>query len=561
MTRRMRGGVLGLWGGFFLLLGLTLPSAFGAPNGRGHREEAMLNAQRLLNEWRVGAAAQTLAPLLSSRSHDLEVELLYGELLFYQGAYEAAARSLRSALSGLRLPQAEAQEVHTLAELSASSAEVTRGFAEQASKGGHFLFRYRRGRDEVLIPYADEALEKAWAALGEDFSGIGSAEEAASRPSDPVRVEIYEDIADLARVSTLTIKEIETSGTIALCKWNRLMIVSPRALLRGYPWLDTLTHEYTHYIVTRVSRGTAPIWLHEGLAKFEERRWRGPSGGGLTPTLEHFLATALAKHRFITFEQMSPSMAKLPSQEDTALAFAEVYSVVEYLHSKLGWAGVRRLLLELGRGTSDTRALATVYGDSYEAFDRAWKNWLRGRKLRTHAGMYTARLRFKKTAPEPTKRNNAAGTHPSAEEDDSGEIVDPKARNFARLGGLLRARGRLLAAAVEYEKAQGVLGAGHPLLALKLGRTYLDLEEPDHAISALEPAREIYADLPGFNAAMGDAWMKKGDLRKAVPYLEAAIATSPFDPRTHCDLWRAYRDLQSPLAERASHACALLSPH
>ena len=541
------------WALAALVTAATLGTGTASAAVTRHRDEVLLTTQRQINEWRVDGAAQTLAPLLSSRARDPEVELVHGELLFYQGDYEGAAKELRSGLAALKLPAAEAQELRSLSELAASSAEVTRGFGEQRSPGGHFILRYRRGRDELLLPYAGEALEKAYAALGEDFSGI--ADEEAARPKQPVRVEIYEDIADLARVSTLTIKEIETSGTIALCKWNRLMIVSPRALLRGYLWLDTLTHEYTHYIVNRVSHGTAPIWLHEGLAKFEERRWRGPPGGGLTPTLEHFLATALAKHRFITFEQMSPSMAKLPSQEDTALAFAEVYSVVEYLHGKVGWPGLRQLLVELSKGGGDLRALGTVYGGTYPQFDKAWKTWLRGRKLHTRANMFTPKLRFKKAAPGPAP---GAGKNPSGEEDDSGEIFDPKARSFVRLGGLLRARGRLLPAAVEYEKAQAILGPAHPLLALKLGRTYLELGEADRAIAALEPA-QLYAELPGINAALGSAWLKRGELRKAVPYLEAAIATSPFDPSTHCGLFQAYRDLKNPLAERENHACSVLS--
>src|SRR5262249_19253443 len=142
--------------------------------------------------------------------------------------------------------------------------------------GAHFVVWATAG-DQVIVPYALDALEKAYSALADDF-GDSSVE--------PVRVEIYPEVADLARVSTLTLKEIETSGTIGLCKYNRLMIVSPRALLAGYPWLDTLNHEYTHFVVSRVSHNSVPIWLHEGLAKYEERRWRKPGGSGLSPTAE-----------------------------------------------------------------------------------------------------------------------------------------------------------------------------------------------------------------------------------------------------------------------------------
>ncbi len=545
----------------FGLLGLVLCSLLLSVAGQAARgkTDALVTVQRLLSEWRVEEAAAQLASVVGQNKSDPEVDLVRAQLLFHQGDYDGAAKLLRAAAQALHLPPAEAADVRGLAELAASTADVTRGFAEQRSAGGHFVIRYRRGRDEVLVPYAAEALEKAWAALGEDFADI--AERSLAQPVGPVRVEIYEDIVDLSRVSTLTIKEIETSGTIALCKWNRLMIVSPRALVRGYPWIDTLTHEYTHFIVSRVSRNTVPIWLHEGLAKFQERRWRAPSGGGLTPQMENLLSNALSKGRLITFAQMSPSMAKLPSQEDTALAFAEVYTAVEYLHGKLGWPGLRRIVRELSLGRSDEQAIAMAYGGSFAQFERSWKGWLRGRKLRSKGSLFSSRLHFRKARPPASKApgDRQKDAH-AIEEEDSGEIQDPKARGLIRVAGLLRARGRYSAAAIEYEKAQALLGGSHPLVALKLGRTYLTLDEPDRAIDALEPARELYAELPGINAALGSAWLKKGDARRAIPLLEAAIATNPFDPSTHCGLLRAYEQLgqATPQRERAAWACRLL---
>jgi tetratricopeptide (TPR) repeat protein len=523
--------------------------------GARPRDEAIVRVRLLIHEWRVEEAFAALQPLLASRARDPEVELLGGELAFLRGEYEAAAEQLKAALAHAKLSPAELMDARGLLDLATSTAAVTRGFVEARSPGGHFILRYRRGKDEVLVPYAGEALEKARVALAADFGGETAGADAVL-PGAPVRVEIYDEVADLARVSTLTLQEIETSGTIALCKWNRLMIVSPKALVRGYPWVDTLTHEYAHYVISRVSRNSVPIWLHEGLAKFEERRWRGPSGGGLSPMLESLLSQALAKKRFITFEQMSPSMAKLPSQEDTALAFAEVETAVEFLHQKLGWPGLRLIIREMSQGAPDLRAVATVYGAPFAEFERAWKAWLKGRKLRTRAGLYTDKLRFKKSPSGPgAKKAPAPG-----DEDDSGEITDPKARGFMRLGGLLRSRKRLLAAAVEYEKALALLGGAHPLVALKLGRTYLDLGDNDRAAAALEPARDLYPDLAGLAAALGSAYLRKGDLRKAVPVLESAIYTSPFDPSVHCGLASAYTKLGQPaLAARENRACDLLS--
>ena len=557
--------------GLALLLSLGI-LAGPAPAAPRQRDETVARVQKLIFEWRIDEAAAALRPLVEARGKDADVELLRGELQFLQGDYDGAAARMRAAIGSVRLQPQDERELRGIADLAAATADATRGFVEQRSPGGHFVLRYRRGRDEVLIPYAGEALDKAWAALGADFGDETSGDGA--QPKSPVRVEIYDEVADLAKVSTLTLKEIETSGTIALCKWNRLMIVSPKALLRGYPWIDTLTHEYTHYIVSRVGRGMVPIWLHEGLAKFEERRWRSPvpgpgtvaptaqapapgvaavAGSGLSPSLEHLLAVALQKKRFITFEQMSPSMAKLPSQEDTALAFAEVYTAIEFLHGRVGFPGLRRVLHELAQGQTDQRAIASVYGAPFPEFERAWKSWLRGRKLHARQGLYTAQLRFKKAPPGGKKPSD-----PAADED-SGEITDPRARNFVRLGGMLRGRGRGVAAALEYEKAQALVGVTHPLVALKLARTWLDLGEPDRAIAALEPARELYADLAGLAAALGAAYLKKGDLVKAGQNLEAAVATSPFDPAVHCGLQQIYQRQKSPLLERATAACALLS--
>lgn len=49
------------------------------------------------------------------------------------------------------------------------------------------------------------------------------------RPTDPIRVELLGAPSDLAKLSPLTQSDIETTGTIALSKYNELMVVSPRA--------------------------------------------------------------------------------------------------------------------------------------------------------------------------------------------------------------------------------------------------------------------------------------------------------------------------------------------
>ncbi len=508
-----------------LLVMLTITAA--APVAYAASPE---HVYELVEEQRIDEAARELEPLVRARPHDPEVAFVDGDLALHRGEYARAAERFGEAT---KLRGRVADEAKQLRDLARATDETTQGYVEL--RGKHFVVWHKAGRDDLLAPYALDTLEKAMEALGDDLGW---------RPTEPIRVEIYPEVADLARVSTLTLKEIETSGTIALCKYNRLMIVSPRALVAGYPWLDTLNHEYTHYVVTRISHNTVPIWLHEGIAKFEERRWRGPSGGGLTPVMEHLLASGIAHKHLITFAEMHPSMAKLPSQEDTALAFAEVYTVVEYLHDKDGWAGVRALIKRFADGKPfDAK-------NGMDELESSWRAWLRGKKLRLHPGLLPAEaeLRFKKGAGKPTE----------ASEDDSSRIGEERARKFARLGGMLRARHRLQAAATEYEKAQAIVGAGHPSVANKLARTYLELGDATRAIAAAEPALELYPDQAAPNATLGEAWLRKGDNKKAAQYLQAALAINPFDPAIHCGLSQAWRALKDPRADAEAGACQTL---
>ena len=82
----------------------------------------------------------------------------------------------------------------------------------------HFIFRFEEGPDEILIHYAEEAMEKSYQVLGEILDYY---------PKEKVLVEIYPDRKPFAQISPLTLKDILTSGTVALCKYHRIMMISP----------------------------------------------------------------------------------------------------------------------------------------------------------------------------------------------------------------------------------------------------------------------------------------------------------------------------------------------
>ena len=97
--------------------------------------------------------------------------------------------------------------------------------------------------------------------------------------------------------------------------------------------MDTLSHEYVHYILTKKSRNRLPLWMHEGIAKLLETRWRDDLNY-MSPIMETILSGALKNDYRVPLGDMMPSLAKLKTAKDVQLAYAEVSTMMEYLLEK-----------------------------------------------------------------------------------------------------------------------------------------------------------------------------------------------------------------------------------
>jgi hypothetical protein len=385
--------------------------------------------------------------------------------------------------------------------------------------------RTRKGKDVLLVPYALEGLEKAYAALSKDL-GYSSKEK--------IRVEVYESAQALARVSPLSVAEIKASGTIALCKYNRLMITTPRALLRGYPWLDTLSHELVHFLVTKRGRGNVPIWLQEGLAKFLETRWRGEPGLAVDQMSVALLLKAAKTNTLIPFAKMHPSIAKLPTQEAAALAFAEVEAAMRMLYERGGQTALTELVSAMAHGFTDRQAVAQAYGKSFEHFEADWrKDVARPRDRAAQAPVSRAKKHKPLVFKEDAKGRSAKAEAPEGESADQGAISDVEAKKAYRLGEIFLARRRWAAAAAEYGKARAKIKDTVPALSRRYALACLQLKRNDDALEALTGAVTTDPNDEAAQALLARVHVARGDMAKARVALDAGIAVDPFDPDLH----------------------------
>lgn len=464
----------------------------------------------------VEAAARLLAALPEAEQSSPRGLFQRGMLAFLQGAYADADQLLERAIAeSPRSPHLA--DFRKLQKWAHAAAELTKGFAVKSAGGGRYEVRYDAAQDAVLADYALDALARADRAI-QTFLGI--------RLPSPIRLEIYPSARTLAEVSSLTLEHIETTGTVALCKWNRLMIASPRSLVYGYPWLDTVNHELVHLALTYASKNRAPVWFHEGLAKLYERTWRGEAPSAkLTPASEALLVNAAREKRLIGFERMHPSIAMLPSQEDAALAFAQVATFLQRFRESETDRGLSEAIAAMAAGGDAQKALSHVSDKSFDMLEHAWKKSLLERDAEAKKAKSELKLRFVE----------------AGKADESLDVTEARARRHLRVGDMLWGRNHPVAAAREYEAGQRY-APGDPILASRVARASLSQGDAARALSAVEAALKDHPHHAPLWALKGQALLAQGKATESAEALRESIRQNPFDPRPHCELAVASSD-------------------
>jgi len=515
------------------VLAFAAPAARSAvPDFHGKDGGAAMQALNALAEEDPSRAKALLRPLEPFEKGPAAVQFAGGVLRFFEQRYGEAVELLEASGAG---------NLGGYLPLARAAREVTKDNAR--SEGEHFTVSYPRGKDEVLVPYLLEALEKQRAAL---LTGLGSV------PSTKVTVEIVSDVKGLARLTTLSEDEIHTTGTVAVSKFGKLMMLSPKALLKGYDWLDTAAHEFTHNVITDRTHNRAPLWMQEGLAKWFEEAWRGKHEP-VTPFSAALVRDAIARKDLVSFQEMHPSLAKLPSQERAALAYAEVSMAVEWLVKQKGPESLVQMTGLLGQGRSTEEAVSAAAGLPFKRFLDEWNRYMAQRPLPRGADRELKRLggelaeRFKDDPKQGTRFAEWS------------EIPDEDSRGFARLGEIFRARGRWSAAKVEYAKAYQKVGARIPILSGNYALAAVQCGDKAEAERVLKESLDWNPDYPALNIQMARLLLDRGEAAAARGFLLAANRQDPFDPEIHAGLAKVLSTLGDPVgAERETHFAKVL---
>jgi hypothetical protein len=402
-----------------------------------------------------------------------------------------------------------------LADIARGCQRVTAALAVDADEEQGIEVRWQDEHDRALAPLFFETVARARDALTRDL-GVDWPR--------PTRIVVVRDLLSLSAMTGLPYKSAQTTGTVAVAKWGRVTLLSPRASHDGYSWRDTLAHELTHLAVTRASRDRAPLWLQEGIAKREEVRWRESGPFDDRPSPEAIVKRGQEQGIGFPLDRLGPSIAMLPSADAAMVAFAEVTSFVRFYAQTEGIDALPKLLAELKTGKEPDEALVASTGVNLSGWDGKWHAYVASRPRESLPPLWLG-------GESRDGKQNRRGQQGAAWRD---------VRDRSRLAELLLARGHAAEAVDELDRirAEGALRAqwaadpsGCSLRAHALeaaGRT-------DESQKLVADPMDVIASYGPWWAARGRAQRAQGDDWSATASFLEAVGNDPFSPEGACE--------------------------
>jgi hypothetical protein len=183
---------------------------------------------------------------------------------------------------------------------------------------------------------------------------------------DEVQIYIYGSAADM-RQAVLYVQD--WAGGLAFSDYGIILLGVSPASASGWG-RSVVRHELAHLVTEQFAfscvGGRRPTWLEEGLAVYAE--------GELSTEMRTALDRAQAADNFSPLRSLSGAF---PAHSERAgLAYAQSYSVVEFMLRTYGREKLQALLLALAAGQGSDAALEAVYGFNVDGLEAAWRREL-----------------------------------------------------------------------------------------------------------------------------------------------------------------------------------------
>jgi hypothetical protein len=224
----------------------------------------------------------------------------------------------------------------------------------QSLAEGELTLYWYQGDDsfaqEIMV-----AAQKALARLVEDTG---------AHLTKPVSLYIYASAQELRE--TMIFPQ-EWTGGVAYTRYGVIVIgIAPNNLHWGK---RATVHELAHLVTQQMTfnpYNSLPTWLNEGLSMYAE--------GELEASYINYLEHGVVQNSLISVRSLASPFSAFAGQ--TYLAYAQSYSLVEFLINNYGQDKMYELLSIFKQGSSYDKALMRVYGFDMDGLDSLWRDWV-----------------------------------------------------------------------------------------------------------------------------------------------------------------------------------------
>ncbi len=484
MTRALsRLGLAGLFCAASLVQGALARAATGFDSRTARAQELTVGLD----------FAEAHKELAGGNPDDPNIVIESGRLALYESDCDLALILLS------RSDVARSDEGAALGNIARGCARVTAATVIDKDEARAVEVRYQDESDRALTPLIAETVVRARDALTRDLG--------ATWPK-PTRITVVRDLMSLSAMTGLPQKDAQTTGTVAVAKWGRVTLLSPRASQHGYSWRDTIAHELTHLAVTRATIDHAPLWLQEGVAKRQEIRWRDPGPFDDRPSPDAIVLRGMELKLDLPLDRLGPSIAMLPSADAAMVAFAEVTSFVRYLATESAPDALPKLFAGLRVGKSPDDALHDATGAALKEWDTRWRAYLAERPRETLPAVFGLGEK-KSDLRELSKR--------------------------ARLAELLFGRDHPAEALVQIDHVASPEALEDPSVRYLRARILESLDRVPDGAPLVADSKSVASSFGPWWAIRGRWARTRGDEGIAGPAFFEAVAADPLDVESACE--------------------------
>jgi tetratricopeptide (TPR) repeat protein len=241
--------------------------------------------------------------------------------------------------------------------------EVLDGYA--VLETGHFVIKFDRGRDEILVHYAAEFLEEeVYPELCQQFGYW---------PAEKSLFEIFNRARNTNGHGWFSARMVGLPfvHTVGACAGKMVALASPNDMPKKFNWARVLKHEFVHVLNLQQTDFSIPHWFTEALAVRSEGPVRPQAWNAL-------LAERVPKNQLFNLETINLGFVRPQSSLDWQMAYCQADLYARYMTETYGANASAKMLVAYRDNLDTPAALKREFGVNQQDFERGYVDYVRG---------------------------------------------------------------------------------------------------------------------------------------------------------------------------------------